>query len=286
MIDISKGTAITRRDMCKGIATCLASGCAPYIAKAGEARRELGHRCALLSSSDSLLPGVVASVIGNGSTGCVFTSSLYSSFYFINGFLLTAWAKFTPNTRGHFFTFGGDTSGISLGHGASGASERNGNYINGLFNAVFWLPSNELVSDGLWHHYAFLSFTSTGYSQNQGTKILIDGNVALSNSRSCHDARDLNVVNSNITLLGVFDGAEQRFLTGNVTRFCVYDSAKEISFVQADYNLGKDPPNRDGLIHYYNGEKSNGTLIDWIRGCNMEPKNGATFSNDIPFTQT
>lgn len=286
MIDISTGTAITRRDMCKGLAMCLASGCAPYIAKAGEARRGLGSRCASLSSSVSSLPGVVASVSGNGSTGCVFTSPLYRSFSFENGFLLTAWAKFTPNTRGHFFTFGGDISGISLGHGASGASERNGNYINGLFNTVIWLPSNRLVSDGSWHHYAFLSFPSSGYSQNQGTRILIDGDVAYSNSIASYSVRDLNLANSNITLLGVFDGTEQRFLTGNVTRFCVYNSAKEISFVQADYNLGKDPPNKDGLIHYYNGEKSNGTLIDWIGGCNMEPKNGATFSNDIPFTQT
>ena len=236
------------------------------------------------SSGEQSSMDVNGSVQGDGSFGCIFTSPLKGSYdYGYTGLTLTCWAKFLPNTKGHFCTFGGDNTGFSIGHGARGDNGKNGNNINALANVRWWLPSDYTVSDGLWHHYVLVSYRLRGSSEGHGSHVFVDGIRKLVSEFGSSDTNaTLSLDNSNITLLGVYDGEHSRFLTGNVTRFCIYDSSKPFSFIQDDFSLGNKAPSLDGLIHYYNGASADGKLIDQIGGCDMTSMNGALLSNDIP----
>lgn len=231
-------------------------------------------------SAKPSINGVVASVGGDGTFGCMFTANAQSTFIFSdNGFTMTVWAKRPLNTKGNFCTFGSDTTGVSLGGGARSEGETRGNYLNGLANTRWWLPSNtECITDEEWHHYVFVTPSSVGGNMSY---IYMDGVIVGGIRYNGAAITNLNST-SNITLLGVCDGEMDRYMTGLVTRCCIYNRMLSESEIVADYELGNLPPVPSGLIHYYNGETKDGKLIDVIGGIDLESQNGAYISNEIP----
>ena len=221
---------------------------------------------------------VVGSVVGDGTWGCVFSSRFSVVPSLASGFTVTCWAKFTSMTRGHFLTIGSDSTGVSLGHGALNDNGVYGDVINGLANSRWWCGTSTSISDGMWHHYGFVL-------RSNGHKVYVDGVGVNDSAPSNYGVGATNNLNSGseITLLGVCDGSEPRFLTGNVTRVCVYfGTVKSAAEIAADYALCSKPPDTNGLSHYYNGASQNGQLVDMVGGMNLSSQNGAYISSDKP----
>lgn len=217
------------------------------------------------------------SACGNGVFGSVFTSQKGVSFNFQNGFTMTAWVKRPSNTRGHFCTFGSNSTGMSLGGGAASESETNGNYLNGLANFRWWLPSTySLFSDGEWHYCAVV----VNSGESRGSYIFFDGARVGSISHSGTGVTSCSEGSSQMTLLGVCDGSENRFMTGLVSRVCVFNRGLSHDEVLQDFGIRAKYPMIDGLIHAYGFEANNGILVDSVSGLNLYAKNGAYISNE------
>lgn len=229
------------------------------------------------AAGDSGVNAVKYSACGDGIFGSVFTSQKGVSFDFKNGFTMTAWAKRPLNTHGHFCTFGSDGTGMSLGGGASSASETNGNHLNGLANSRWWLPSTSICfNDGEWHHCAVV----VNSGQWRGSYIFFDGVRVGSVSYSGSEVTRCNEEVSQMTLLGVCDGGENRFMTGLVSRVCVFNRALLHDEVLQDFSIRAKYPTIDGLIHAYGFEANNGILVDSVSGLNLHAKNGAYISDE------
>jgi hypothetical protein len=222
-------------------------------------------------------PKALFSACGDGAVGSIFSAKAVTRLDFSNGFSMTVWAKRPMNTRGHFCTFGSDSSGVSIGGGAPSESESNGKYLNGLANMRWWLPSYfECINDENWHHY---SFTINSGSGNKSF-IYMDGEKV---GEGLFSGCEINKVNytTEITLLGCCDSPFNRCMTGLVTRACLFERYLTEVEVKADFEMGMSFPILPGLIHCYGFEGSDEIMFDSVGDVHLVRKNGAYISTEV-----
>jgi hypothetical protein len=166
-----------------------------------------------------------------------------------------------------------DSYGMRI-HSTTGAPAMQ---IAGGGNNWAWIESSQAVTDGEWHHVAFVFNKPTSY-------FYIDGVYDDNGTYPSFD-HDLNNTAENVYLgAGNNNGTIMNFFDGSLDDITIWDRALTQEEIQS--NMSTPPTGSEpGLVGYWNFNEGTGTsLVDQTSDGNDGTIYGATWSDDVPPT--